>query len=343
MYLDLDRGPATITTVGRIGAVTSMTSDSIQLLSAAQRTAALQAGPRPAAHTGLSPFAKPWEYYVARDYPRALKEWAALLDSRREKSFIYAERARIFYQLESYDSAAAQLTQALVAWRADDNDYVAAIFDSRAIYEYSLGLVFERMGRADSARSAFQRSLAADSLDAAPHVRLSALDLASGDTAGALRELAAGAAAQPQDPLTGYLYGSMLVRAGRDSLSVAELKRTAALDPWYAAPCILLALIYDAEGSKPEATTQFKAFISIASQRNGLLPRARERLAALTAAPPVPGTSASAKAVRCASCPTLSPARIALLARAGHSPVTTRVSKFSTFSPTPPAAERRLR
>lgn len=290
MYIDLDRGPATMTTVGRIGTVTSMTSDSIELLSAAQRTAALQAGPRPPVHTGLSPFAKPWEYYVARDYPRALKEWASLLASRKEKSFIYAERSRIFYQLESYDSAAAQLTQASAAWRADDNDYVASIFDSRAIYEYSIGLVFERMGRADSARSAFQRSLAADSLNAAPHVRLSALDLAAGDTTNALRELAAAAAAQPHDPLIGYLYGSMLVRAGRDSLSVVELKRTAALDPWYAAPCILLALIYNVEGAKPEALAQFKAFISIASQRNGLLPRARERVAALTAAPQVPGT-----------------------------------------------------
>jgi Flp pilus assembly protein TadD len=142
------------------------------------------------------------------------------------------------------------------------------------------------MDHPDSARMAYQRSLDADSADAAPHVRLSALAFATGDTAAALRELSSAARVQPQDAVIAYLNGSTLVRVGRDSGAVAELKRAEALDPWYAAPRILLALIYDAQGKNAEAIAEFRAFIGIASEKNALLPRARERLAALTMAPP---------------------------------------------------------
>lgn len=286
MYEQSNAFGGTTTTVGRLETVNTTTVDSSMIPGPG-----FGMPPRPTAGTptrrgSSSVYAKPWIAYSMQNYPRALQDWAALLPSSKDRSVIFAQRGWIFALVASYDSAAAQLRQAAAEWRADEKDYVGTVFQSRAIYDFSLGLALERMDHPDSARMAYQRSLDADSADAAPHVRLSALAFATGDTAAALRELSSATRVQPQDAVIAYLNGSTLVRVGRDSGAVAELRRAEALDPWYAAPRILLALIYDAQGKNAEAIAEFRAFIGIASEKNALLPRARERLAALTMAPP---------------------------------------------------------
>ena len=234
-----------------------------------------------------SPFGKAWSAYGSGDFSQALKEWAALLSGKRERSLIYGERGRVFWLAGAYDSAAAQFAQAAAEWRPEDKDRVPAVGDSKTLHEYSLGLAEEKLNRPDSARAVYRRLLEGDPSFAAAHLRLSALALAKGDTVGSLGELDIATQVQAADPVVAYQYGSALVRAGHDAEALEQLKRAAKLDPYYAPPRMLMALVFDAAGMTAEALAEYRAYLAIASENSSAVARAKARVAAL-AAPTVP-------------------------------------------------------
>jgi Tfp pilus assembly protein PilF len=235
-----------------------------------------------------SPFGKAWTAYAAGNLPRALQEWAALLSAKRERSLIYGERGRVFWIVGAYDSAAVQFAQAAAEWRPEDKDRVPAVGDSKTLYEYSLGLVEEKLSRPDSARAIYRRLLEGDPSFAAAHLRLSALALAAGDTVASLGELDIATQVQATDPVIAYQYGSALVRAGHDAEALEQLTRATGLDPYYAPPRMLMALVYDAAGMTTEALAQYRAYLNIASENSPAVPRAKARVAAMAAPPPPP-------------------------------------------------------
>jgi Tfp pilus assembly protein PilF len=234
-----------------------------------------------------SPYGKAWTAYAAGNLPRALQEWASLLSAKRERSLIYGERGRIFWLLGAPDSAAAQFITAAIEWRPEDKDRVPAAGDSKSLYEYSLGLIEEKLNRPDSARGIYRRLLEEDPSFAAAHLRLSALALAVGDTVASLGELDIATLVQATDPVIAYQYGSALVRAGHDAEALEQLIRATTLDPYYAPPRMLMALVYDAAGMTTEALAQYRAYLNIASENSLAIPRAKARVAAL-AAPTIP-------------------------------------------------------
>ncbi len=241
---------------------------------------------------------KGWMFYAEGRFPDALDAYAKQLhDKRRNKkdheendSEVHAERARIFYQMGNMDSARAELTTAIAGMRERDTKRTVILYESKAIYEQSLGMIDERSSKPDDAREAYGQALTEDLSYYAAHSLLSQLQLRQGDTTAALSEMDLAVQLQPNDPALRYSYAVLLVQSRRDADAVTQLMKSIALDPYYAAPRLLLARISDVEEYTEEAVKGYQDYVSLSPKSDPQLAMVRTRLAALTSA--VASTSA---------------------------------------------------
>lgn len=87
----------------------------------------------------------------------------------------------------------------------------------------------------------------------------------------------------PSDPVVRYSYAEILVHAKRDGDAAAQLRKAIALDPYYGAPHLLLALIADVEQYTDDAISEYTAYVAVASKKEEQLLVAKARLRELTA------------------------------------------------------------
>ena len=222
-----------------------------------------------------------WNQYAHSNFPQALHDYGAALNGAKAKWAVYAERGRIFAITKSPDSALAQLALAIGAFPNDPAHEQTYVYESVAIDEQMRGIVHESLKHADSARAAYQRALDADPSYAPAHLRLAALDLAKGDTTAAISHYDLAAQVRPVDGVIAYQYGYLLIKSGHDAEALEQLERASQLEPYFAAPRFLAAAVYDAHDLKPKAVAGYTSFLTLASKRDPLGSRAKERLAAL--------------------------------------------------------------
>jgi predicted Zn-dependent protease len=220
--------------------------------------------------------AKPLPLMKKRDAERA---WQAYYDALNQ---IHAERARIFYMVDRLDSARAEMTRAIDGMRARDNAQTVLLYESKAMYLQALGMILERAHHPELAREAYGAALQEDLSSFASHSHIAGLQLAQGDTAGALTEMDLAVQLQPDDAALRYRYAAILVQAKHDGDAAAQLRHAIALDPWYGAPHLLLARIADVEQYTDEAITEYRAYLGLAAKTDVQLPIAKERLSKLT-------------------------------------------------------------
>lgn len=240
-----------------------------------------------------------WMSYAEGRFPDVLDAYAKQLrEKRRTKkeheendSELHAERARVFYQMGNMDSARAELTAAIAGMRERDKKSTVILYESKAMYEQSLGMINERSGKPDDAREAYGQALTEDLSYYAAHSLLSRLQLRQGDTTAALSEMDLAVQLQPNDPALRYGYAVLLVQSRqRDADAAQQLMKAIVADPYYAAPRLLLARISDAEEYTEEAVKGYQDYVSLTPKTDPLLAAVRTRLAALTSA--VASTSA---------------------------------------------------
>jgi tetratricopeptide (TPR) repeat protein len=195
----------------------------------------------------------------------------------------HAQRARIFYLLHELDSAGTEMTTALSLLRAEDSGGVVVLYQSKAIFEQSLGMIYEHERHPDLAREAYGRALQEDLSYYAAHSRLAQLELAQGDTSEALSEMDLAVQLQPVDPVLRYRFAEVLVYARRDADAVQQLKKAIDLDPYYGPPHLLLATIGDVESYTSDAIAEYQRYLALAARSDPQLPRVKMRLAKLTA------------------------------------------------------------
>ena len=197
---------------------------------------------------------------------------------------IHAIRARIFYVLGNLDSARTEMTAAVSAMRERDTTERVILYRSKAMYEQSLGMVFERQSQMDSARDAYGQALQEDLSYFPAHARLAQMALAKGDTTTALTELDLVVQLQPKDVVARYEYAVALVGTGHDAAAAAQLKSAIAADPYFAAPHLLLARIADVEQYAQDAADEYQQYVALAPRSDPNLPFVKGRLSALAAA-----------------------------------------------------------
>ena len=216
--------------------------------------------------------------YSNGNFPYALQEWAADMPSWKNKSYPHSERARIFYLLGAYDSAQAEFTSAMKELQANEKNTLVFIYDSKELYQQSLGMIAEKLGNVDAAREAYGKALEEDLSYAPAHMALSALDLAKHDTAAALSEMETATQVAPNDGYIAFVYGRTLLFAAKDQPALEQMKRAVALEPYFAEPHVFLAAIYDNASYSNEAIAEYAKFLELASPRDGRYAKVKARL-----------------------------------------------------------------
>jgi tetratricopeptide (TPR) repeat protein len=237
-----------------------------------------------------------WASYAQGRLPEALEAYAKQLKdlektknkkNKREHeddaSEIHAERARIFYLLGNMDSALTEMTAAMAGLREHDAKETVILYESKAMYDQSLGMIHEQAHHPDLAREAYAHALEEDLAYYTAHTKMAMLQLAQGDTTSALTEMDLAIQLQPNDPSLRYSYAVALVQARRDADAATQLMKSIAVDPYYAAPHLLLARIADAEQYTDEAVKAYSEYLALAPKSDPQAATARTRLTELQA------------------------------------------------------------
>jgi tetratricopeptide (TPR) repeat protein len=249
-----------------------------------------------------------WASYALGRLPEALEAYAKQLkDLERTKnkknkreheddaSEIHADRARIFFLLGNMDSALTEMTSAMAGLREHDAKETVILYESKAIYDQSLGMIHEGAHHPDLAREAYAHALEEDLSYFSAHTKMAMLQLAQGDTTSALTEMDLAIQLEPNDPALRYGYAIALIQSRRDADAATQLMKSIALDPYYAAPRLLLARIADAEQYTEEAVKEYSDYVALAPKSDPQAAEARTRLTALQATVASSSTPATAK------------------------------------------------
>jgi Tfp pilus assembly protein PilF len=232
-----------------------------------------------------APFVRGWMAYAEGRFDEAVQGYTSALKLERYQAGILAARARAAFLEADYLAAREDLTAALAELRASDNqdDDLIYLYDSKALFEHSLAVVYESMAWSDSARAAYARALQEDLSYYQAHVRLAVLALADGDTATAISEYDLAGQIREQDPVVRYQLGVLLRTQGRCAEAVEQLKAAIAAEPLFAPSYLELGRADETLGQPEEARAQYQAFLAHAADANANLAWARQRLQDLAA------------------------------------------------------------
>jgi tetratricopeptide (TPR) repeat protein len=230
----------------------------------------------------LDAYAKELHLQPVKFKDKKINERAEKIHSAKMLTF-HAERGRIFFMVDSLDSARAEITTAIDGMRAiDESKDPTILYQSKAMLMQSLGMIEERAHHPQQARAAYSAALQEDLAFYAAHTRLAQLALADNDTTSALAEMDLAVQLAPGDPALRYRYADALVHARRDGDAAAQLRKAIALDPWYGAPHLLLARIADVEQYTDDAIDEYRKYLAVASRTDYQYLVAKERLSKLT-------------------------------------------------------------
>jgi len=224
---------------------------------------------------------RPFIDYARGQFNEALALWAEQAHSRPRDAMPHARRARAMYLSGRLDSARAELTSALRLARASDAEVIRFSYESKAAWEFALGRIYEQQGQADSARAAYERALVEDLGYYPAHVQLGQLRLEARDTAAALRELRRAVEVKEDEYIPQLNYGVVLGQAGQMDSAEAHLARAAALEPWAAAPWLMLGAVQDARGDRAGAIRSFEGYLARAARNDMRRTAIQQRLADL--------------------------------------------------------------
>jgi Tfp pilus assembly protein PilF len=179
----------------------------------------------------------------------------------------------VFVQVRQPDSALSELTQSVAELRKADKNDLVFVYESKALLEHSIGLVQLTLGNTAAAKEAFARALEEDLSYFPAHLQLANLAMAAKDTATALSEMELAVEIRPNDPTLRFAYGYTLIASAQFDEAEAQLRKAIEVDPVYASPYFMLALVLDSQGKTAEALASYRAFLARASQTD---PRRKE-------------------------------------------------------------------
>jgi tetratricopeptide (TPR) repeat protein len=231
---------------------------------------------------GSSPSFLAWVAYSETRFPQAVELYAQAIAKKPKDYELHAERARAFFHMARFDSTVAEMNRALEGYRKDDEKDLVVLYESKAMYEFSIANAYIQAGKLPEAREALGRALSEDLSFYIAHQRMAALALAAGDTATALSEYQLAVELNNDDAPLRTEYGTVLGLLGKFAEAEPHLLRAIEIEPWYARPYALLASTYEGLGKTTEAVTQYTRFMQLASQNHEMRAVAQGRLTALS-------------------------------------------------------------
>lgn len=228
-----------------------------------------------------NPFLRGWMACAQGRFYEASQAYTAALERVPANAELLVARARVEFLMLAYPAALTDLNGALAELRKTENRDLVLVYGSKALLEYSVGVVHVRMGNLTEAREAFARALQEDLSYYQAHVQMGAMALAGGDSATAVSEYELATQIQSQDPVVQYRLGALLVGLRQHEAAATHFRAAIAAEPLFAPPYAALGGIYEHSGQRGEALGQYQAFIARARRSDPALPWARERVEAL--------------------------------------------------------------
>jgi tetratricopeptide (TPR) repeat protein len=229
------------------------------------------------------PSTRAWMFYSEGRLDQALVEYNHAIERSKAPGYLRIDKARTLVMQGMNKLALEELTRALEDLRKkeDDKDEDVRFYDSKALVEHGIGILYGKLGDADSAKAALGRAMTEDLSYFAAHVELGRLALEEKDTVTAVSELGLAAELATDEPWVHYLQGSTLVATGNPTDAIAPLRKAIAMEPLYAAPQFALGQALEATGDAAGAKTAYENFLSMAPRRDAQRAIASDRLAAL--------------------------------------------------------------
>ena len=209
-----------------------------------------------------------WMAYGDGQFDQALSYYASAEKAAKFKAGIRIERGRIFGMTGQLDSALAQFRLALTEMRSRDTKDLVFFYDSKALFEHTIGTMLEQKSDLDGAREAYGKALQEDLSFYPAHQRLGLLALGMHDTTTALNELDLAVQIAGDEPFVRYVYGWALAAAGKYPEAKEQLTKAVTLEPFYALPHVALGQVYERLGDARNAQAAYTAFLARASQND---------------------------------------------------------------------------
>ena len=230
-----------------------------------------------------SAYMRGWLAYSRGDMMGALEHYDMALKAAKNKGGIRVERGRIFALRGTLPPAIAEFRLALEDLRKDEDkkDENVIFYSSKAMVEHSMGVLYAKLGQADSAKTVLGRAIAEDLSYFAAHLELGSLALAEKDTAAAVSAFGLASELATDEPYVHFLYGSTLVAAGQHADALGPLKRAIELESVFAAPHFALGQALERTGDPAGARTAYTTFLALASRRDSRRDAATRRIEAL--------------------------------------------------------------
>ncbi|HET7461497.1 MAG TPA: hypothetical protein VFJ82_09610 [Longimicrobium sp.] len=242
------------------------------------------------------PSFRAWFDFVSGRYAPAIQGFQRTLRNGHQTTEIRMQLGRAQYLAGQYGEAAVTLADAIARYRANDRRDIVRLYQSKAALEFTRAAALEQLGDTAGATQALARTLEEDLAFWAAHRRLAQRAAERGDAATALSEMALTVELAPQEADLRYEHAALLMLANQLDPAVAELQKAIELDPWYAQPHYLLALLNDQSGVVPDALDHFHRFLELAPRDDPRRANAEARVAALSGAAPPAASTAPAPA-----------------------------------------------
>jgi tetratricopeptide (TPR) repeat protein len=230
------------------------------------------------------PYTRGWIEYTNQHYALAIDNFTVSLGSGDQYYWRRYDIALVYTQVGRYDSAAAQMELLLATMRKQDRKSLIYFYQSKAMYEYALGLLYMAQGKFGDAREAQARAIQEDLAFAPAHAALGRIAAIRRDTATAVSEYATAVELAPRDGAMRYWYGGALLRAMRPVEGAEQLRQAVRLEPYFADSYMALGSAYESLADTAKAVAAYGDFIKWAPKRYAdNVARAQSRLAALGA------------------------------------------------------------
>ena len=221
-----------------------------------------------------------WLVMSRGDFRRAADLLATEVRNDRKNTEIRAQRAQALYLAGERDSARVELDSALAAARRSDAQKMKFVYNSKAAWEYELGRTWEVLGSDSAAKAAYQQALIEDLSYYPAHTRLAFIAVRERDTTLALTELQRSIAVRDEYNARLQLGILLATRHAYDS-ATAHLRRAIEIEPWVAAPHLVLADVRRDAGDRDGAAAEYQRFLALAAHNDADLAGAQQRLNAL--------------------------------------------------------------
>lgn len=206
--------------------------------------------------------------YGEGDFARAAQRFGALVRGNPGRNVRFRHwRALSFVGAGQVDSAAAEITELLRVLRETDSTRLAYYYESKAMYEYALGMLHEAGNRPAEARRAFERALEEDLSMYPARSGLARLSLRERKPDEALEHLAQALEIAPNDAVMHLEYANALMAANRGADAITHYQQVIAMEPYYADTYFRLGVALQNAGRREGALAAYRAYLERAPRR----------------------------------------------------------------------------